>query len=508
MYVDGKKVIDTKDLWLVQSGNVGFGIVGGTLNFTDTYYEGRGKPGVGVNGVFDNEGSSYNDFAKLSDGRVVMLSTRGGNRYTSDGGKSWTDDVKDGRANQTNVLVTLDGKWVAIGNDSLKPTYMISEDEGMTWSSQQSMEVNHETTYLVVQNNFSNVAKNGRLLVSTDECTSETSGKVGVWYSDNGGESWTESETFFEETINGVNMQEASLVDMPEEDHYRIFFRTDRSFVYYADSFDGCKTFDQMKTLPSPFKAPVCTFKVRRDIYEDQTYYALWTYDTENSWDNRYGCPRNRVALAVSYDGMKTWEFVQTVFDIGDYPIGLVRNYSLEIIEDVIYISMNGESNECFLMSIDKTKLKTTKRFEEVHERTFFGTVADEESYSLSVIPNKTGEAWILGNYETVQVQDGLVAAEAIAKAFKCTIEKSGDAVTMKIGDGYVKFTNGSTSYDVNGTVTDYGSVCMKNGYIDIMAASAAFGRTITENEAKNGWVIWSDVVYNPYYRMQLEGLI
>ena len=173
-----------------------------------------------------------------------------------------------------------------------------------------------------------------------------------------------------------------------------------------------------MKMMPSPFKAPVCTFKVRRDIYEDQTYYALWTYDTENNWHNRYGCPRNRVALAVSRDGMKTWEFVQSVFDIGDYPIGLVRNYTLEIIEDTIYISMNGQSQDGFIMTLDKNKLKTVKRFEEVHQRTFYGTTSDEEAYALSVIPNTTGQAWILGNYETVEVTDGkFVKAESLASA-------------------------------------------------------------------------------------------
>lgn len=508
MFVDGKKVIDT-DFWFVQSGCSGFGVVNGTLHFTDVEYEGRGKVGSGALTVIDNSGSTYNDFVQLSDGRVASLSTRGGNRYTSDAGKTWTAQEKDGRFNNTNVLQMADGRFASFVSNSNIAYVSFSDDDGVTMSAQETLPLNHERSYLVIQNNFSNVAKNGRLLVSTDEGMSETSGKVAVYWSDDNGATWKESDTFFEETVNGINTQEASLIDMPEENHYRIFFRTDRNFIYYADSYDGCKTFDQMKMMPSPFKAPVCTFKIKRDIYEDQTYYALWTYDTENDWHNRYGCPRNRVALAVSRDGMKTWEFVQTVFDIGDYPIGLVRNYSLKIIEDTIYISMNGQSNEGFLMTIDKNKLKTTQRFEEVHQRTFYGTTSDEESYSLSVIPNKTGEAWILGNYETVEVQDGgMVAAESLAKAFKSEVVKSGNTVTFKIGDGYVKFTEGSTSYDVNGTVTDFGSVCLKNGYVNIEACAKAFGRTITENKSGNGWVIWSDIIYTDYYREQLESLI
>ncbi len=512
MKVDGKTVIDTQDLWLVQSGNVGFGVVGGTLHFTDFSYEGRGKTGTGVYTVFDNEGYGYNDFFYRSDGSVVAPSSRSAGaawRITRDGGKTWEAPVSHAHGGKTNVLNMADGRLGYIDAAELKPHFYVSEDDGETWSNRVDIPVNHYTTYLVIQNSFSNVAKNGRILLTTDECTSETSGKVGVWWSDDNGATWTESDTFFEETVNGVNMQEASLVDMPEEGHYRIFFRTDRSFVYYADSYDGMKTFDQMKTMPSPFKAPVCTFKVRRDVYEDQTYYALWTYDTENSWDNRYGCPRNRVALAVSRDGMKTWEFAQSVFDIGDYPIGLVRNYTLEIIEDTIYISMNGQSQDGFIMTIDKNKLKTVKRFEEVHERTFLGTVSDEESYALSVIPNTTGQAWILGNYESVEVADGkFVKAESLAKAAASTIEISGNIVTMKLGDGYVKFTEGSTSYDVNGVVTDFGSVCMKNGFIDINAWAKAFGKTMTENKAGNGWVVWCNEVYTDYYRQQLEGLI
>jgi hypothetical protein len=132
--------------------------------------------------------------------------------------------------------------------------------------------VKHKTSNLIIQNNFSTVAKNGRLLVTTDEGLSENSGKVGVYWSDDGGKTWSESETFFEESVNGINTQEASFVDMPEEGHYRIFFRTDRNFLYMADSWDGCKTFDETRLIPSPFRPTCTTFKVRRDINEDKTY--------------------------------------------------------------------------------------------------------------------------------------------------------------------------------------------------------------------------------------------
>ena len=60
----------------------------------------------------------------------------------------------------------------------------------------------------------------------------------------------------------------------------------------------------------------------------------------------------------------------------------------------------------------------------------------------------------------------------------------------------------------MNGTVTDFGSVCMQNGYVDIYAWAKAFGKTMTENKAGNGWVVWCDEVYTDYYRQQIEGLI
>jgi len=510
MKVDGKTVIDTSDLWLVLAGNAGFGIVGGTMNFTDVYYEGRGKIGSGVNGVHNNEGTSYNDFVQMKDGRVVSFSGRGGTRYTSDKGKTWTAP-EGGATSNGNILVTKDGNWVRISATSSKPTAAISTDDGATWGNAIPIPVvNHQTSNLIIQNNFSTVAKNGRLLVTTDEGLTENSGKVGVYWSDDGGKTWSESETFFEETVNGINTQEASFVDMPEEGHYRIFFRTDRNFLYMADSWDDCKTFDQARMIPSPFRSTCTTFKIRRDINEDQTYYALWTYEMENSWQGTRNEPRNSVALAVSYDGMKSWEYVQTIFDTSDYPNGLVRNYSLEIIDDTIYISMNGQALDCFLMAIDKNKIKTTKRFEEAHPRgAWYNTTADEEAYSFNVIPNQSGQAWIFGNYEDIEVRDGgFVKAETLAKVFRSTIEKNGNEATFRIGDGYVKFTDGASSYDVNGAVTDFGSMVMKDGFININACAKAFGKTITENKAKNGWVIWPDAVYNDYFREQLEGLI
>jgi hypothetical protein len=230
----------------------------------------------------------------------------------------------------------------------------------------------------------------------------------------------------------------------------------------------------------------------------------------ENSWQGSRNEPRNSVALAVSYDGMKSWEYVQRIFDTSDFPNGLVRNYSLEIIDDTIYISMNGQALDCFLMAIDKNKIKTTKRFEEAHTRgAWYNTTADEEGYSFNVIPNQSGQAWIFGNYEDIEVRDGgFVKAETLAKVFKATIEKNGNEVTFRIGDGYVKFIEGSSSYDVNGTATDFGSMVMKDGFININACAKAFGKTITENKAKNGWIIWPDAIYNDYFREQLEGLI
>ncbi len=509
MKVDGKTVIDTKDFWLVLAGTPGFGVVGGTLHFTDVYYEGRAKVGSGTNGVHDNEVASYNDFVQMKDGRVVSTSTRGGWRYTSDGGKTWTDPQGKATAGgTTNILVTKEGNWVGINSAGGRPNASISTDEGQTWGSLIEFPKNVDSPNCTVQNNFSNVAKNGRLLVTSDELTSEESGQVGAWWSDDGGLTWTESDTYFQEVKDNVNGQEASFVDMPTEGHYRIFFRTDRNYIYFAESFDDCKTFETRR-IPSPFKATCCTFKIRRDTFEDQTYYALWTYDVEASWQRSRNEPRNRVALAVSYDGMETWEFVQTIFDTSDYPNGLVRNYSLEIMENEIYISMNGNKNDCFLQAIDKSKIKTTKRFEEAHPRGWWsGTLADDLAYTLSVIPNKDGQAYILGNYEEVKSQNGMVKAETLAKAFNSVMTKNGNTVTFKIGDGYVKFTDGSSSYDVNGTSTDFGSTCMKDGYIDINACAKAFGKPITENEAKNGWVLWSDAVYAPEYKRQLEGLI
>ncbi len=517
LIVDGKTIASFDDFWFVQAGTSGIGIVDGTAYVTNVEYAGRCKasPGLIMN---DNSGSAYNDFFTINDGKTVVSAQKysvHSIRMTEDNGKTWSKAVTNTELGQSfwGNVVNLDGgnTLMRVREDGSTPVAEVSEDYGVTWTRRAVISERPAARRLSLNGMFRQ-AKDGTLIYTTDESAgSETSSINGIYFSNDNGYTWWESDStpLYSETI-GKFTQEINVIDMPEEGHIRFYGRSDHGFIQTMDSYDGGKTFEVEKLHNSNFPAATCTFSIRRDLYEDQTYYMLWTYDTETSWQNRYSCPRNRVALSVSYDGCKTWQFVQTLNDIGDYPYGLCRNNSMEIIEDTIYISWNGNGSltgEGLLYAIDKNKIKPLSRFEEIHSRTYVGTRAYDEAHSLSVIPNESGEAWLVGNYEDVSVQAGnMIEPSALGKALSSDVVKSGNTVTFKLGDGVVKFTEGSSSYDVNGTVTDFGTACMKNGYINIEACAKAFGKLLTKFDG--GWVLWFDAVYDDVLKKQVEGII
>ncbi len=500
---DGKTVIDTDEFYFNNRGfSLGVEINSGTVALDDVNYQGQGRASSGIKSITNNDGATYTDFYQQESGRII--STGRMDRYSDDEGETWSTPVATGTLGYTtNTIKTQEGWDLSVAQSSLKSWATITHPDGTKEGPFCVSE--RDARYRVSLNAILYQAKNGTIFYTTDEGGSENFGINGTYYSNDGGYTWHES-TLMETANHGYNLQEIRIVDMPEEGRVRMYARSWTGFIQYVESTDGGKTFSQ-DFHSSEFLAAMCTFCVRRDVDEEQTYYAIFNYDSENSWSGRYSTPRNRLILAVSYDGCKTWEFAADLINLGDYPYGTHRNHSIDIFDGTIYIGYNGDGSEGLLYAIDTKELKSTVRFQECDERYFSGARVDEFSNRQSIIPKTTGRASIFGNYVDVEVDGTMVSADAMARATGALMTTNGSEMTFKFGeDGVVKFTDGATSYVMNGETVEFGSVIYKNGKMDIKAVSEIFDRPLYDGD--HSWILFYNNEFYDVYEKEMANLV
>ena len=141
--------------------------------------------------------------------------------------------------------------------------------------------------------------------------------------------------------------------------------------------------------------------------------------------------------------------------------------------------------------------MRSQKRLEEVHERLVYGVApgavtAPELMDKQCILPKTSGMARLYGENTNVVVNDGMYSAEVVASVFGASLTMTGNDVTFRLGDAEIRFSQNSSSYVVNGETVDFGKVCMKDGYLDIMACAEAFGKQITEVD--DSVTVWYNV--------------
>ena len=194
-----------------------------------------------------------------------------------------------------------------------------------------------------------------------------------------------------------------------------------------------------------------------------------------------------------------------TVNEWADYPLFDACNHSLRVIGDTIYLNWNNldKPRRSLIYAIDKSKIRSTKRFEEIHERTFRGAMGGETFEDQVILPKTTAEGYIYGNQLEIEVNGGMYSAKTVSEVFGASCELSGSTATFKIGNGTVKFVEGSNEYEVNGVKKTFDESCMKNGYLNIKACAEAFGKNITE--AENSYILWYG---QPVVEQYLQGYL
>lgn len=491
LMMDGKEVITFEQpeietaIWY---GRYGFGAEGGVLSIDDLYYEGENRVTAGLNYNGQKQFGNFTSvsmFFEFEEGTTTALGFSVGR--TTDDGYSWKfEDASQTSFGQHAQVVQLPNGNLVRLNEGWQATSQISTDNGKSWGSQVRL---WGDDFVPTRQPMSSV---GRLTATMDGSVfmvtsqgDEDYGYSDIWYSHDGGESWNKSETVLTTHNTGIIMNESIVVDTPRENEVWMYGRSDSGFLDYWISYDNGKTFDPTPHHSQLIQSETC-FRIVRDWENPMTYYAVFHYDTETSNERGQQMPRNKTALAVSYDGMESWEYITDVFEANMVPALHTSDSTLCLVNGHLYFKASdyeGPSGD-LIGAYDVSKIKTLKRHPQLHERYFVGFEPNTD-YALnhSVVPKESGLAWVYGDYYNATVQEGRIDLVNAERIFGVTATKNGSSVELTLGDAKIVFTEGSNNYTLNGEAKTAETVCYKGGLVDLKTCAALFGKAFREAE-------------------------
>ncbi len=529
------KELPTNDLDLIHYGRLGIGVENSEYSFDDFQYRGKNRvtPGASTFVPLQFLGEDINSqgnyavdqkygyvggvetFFKDTDGTVYGIATedtsKNGNLKTTDNGKTWEIANGGPYTKLVNCYTQMpDGTLVGLVRGNAKPDTpqysIISKDGGKSWSE----------PYLIHDGTYGYIGTGERF-----RCTSDgrvfavfSSGYEGftrftVFYSDDG-MNWNRGEQeYITHYETGIVSDEIIVVDTPRKNEVWLYFRSDTGFITYYKSFDNGKTFDltpHLSGLPS-----VCSaYSIMRDADRTDTYYAMFVFDTVTATQTRSGWPRNRYSMAVSHDGMETWEFVSDLIATNDVPYNWMSDLNLYYFRDgTLYWKMHSlQGPGLRMMGVqDIEKIKSVKRLPEMHFRYLLGYDPVEHSAKKHCVVSKTKDiAWIYGDYYTAQAEAGRIDLKTVEKIFGVTATTSGTTITLTLGGGTVVFTDGSASYKVNGSSKTASRVVASDGYIDLKVLCQVFGKVFRETE--NSYCVMNQAEIVDIYQAMIDELV
>ncbi len=519
-------------------GKLGFKVSGNaTLMVDDVEYTGDCKANAGFSYFHGTKiGNTINtrDFYLSNDNETIWMAGAGYTHYRTKDGLKWerVTEVNDVTANarmylSANNLRLVSGNFLRVGaagsswvaNMPGVRTYAAIYGPDENWEDKRNYK--HAPNSVLIEGldfnpngDYGSAALSGRLIQDVDgnnnrvfyvkDIGGERYGGSALFYSDDEGKTWTLAKKFINKFMgvfageennpvfhSGVYSAESMIVDMPG-DLLRYYTRSDRGFLYYSDSTDGGITWGEFK--PSQFIAPRCSYGIVRDsdiVNNPRTYYAFWEYDTNTANKNENGGrPRNRAALAVSHDGMETWEYIMDIEELTnswrsvstEYNAELTPdNHSIRVINGAVYMTTGKDAVQYAPMyRVDLSKIKTLKRFTSAHERLQEYITVSDISDRFSILPKESGYGSIYGTQTSITVTDGNYSADIISKVMKAMAGAGG---TFGVGSKLV-----TIEPDVNGNY-------------DIKKCASSFGMYVTESQ--NAYVI-SD---SPISRLNLYQL-
>lgn len=296
-----------------------------------------------------NPRNSEGAFVTLADGRILFAYSRyyGDSwadeataricgRYSTDGGRTWSDSEvvlveNEGKRNVMSVsLLRLQngriGLWYLRKNSVVdcRPMMRISRDEGKTWD--RAALCIPAPGYFVVNNDRVIQLHGGRLVIPAGYHRAKLpvsrdpqkiyegfeQRALAIFYlSDDGGRKWRESKDWWALPVpSGSGLQEPGVVELADGRLYA-YCRTDVGCQYEMFSGDGGETWTPPR--PSAFRSPCAPLNIKR-IPSTGDLLAVWNDRSGRlapatgkdfsgkSWG------RTPLVSAISRDEGKTWE--------------------------------------------------------------------------------------------------------------------------------------------------------------------------------------------------------
>ncbi len=493
LFVDGKAVLEQKDVRGAQRGRVGIYVEDGIVTLDSFKFAGDSKPIANARTIYDptrvGHGASGPNYEDGSFTDAAGYTTR-------DGGETWVY-VKRPVGGQTAgaIHATPDGDFVVAKGDCY-----YNEHGSRIWytdfynsNDPKNLEmtlVSHDAfKALETGEGMSNtgdrlrIGPSGRAFWTAATGTNEQAGHDIVLYSDDKGKTWTESETELSIRTLGSVIAESLAIELPNG-VVRLYFRNNRGWIRYVDSYDGGKTFDVKNVKSTPFLSQANCFSVRYgyktyNSYDYNTIYITWGYDNYNL-DGNVQFPRTRIAMARSTDGGETWEFLGSLWEKNQENATLgAANVWMGDSRDFLYSAVDVTDNDGNLSSggyggvrmvLDKSAVKGTKAFETVHLLGDFyiemlEIMPDYKSGRVLVVNKNTGNVVLQNQRISGAAVNGAISVDVAAKFAGATLGKtaSGD-VTFKINSDTVTFTasqlikkNGKQYVSINDFANAYG---------------------------------------------------
>ena len=294
----------------------------------------------------DNPRNSEGDFIKLKDGRILFVYShftgKSGSdhanaylagRFSSDGGKTWTDEdalvlANEGGLNVMSVsLLRLQDGRIALfycrkkSLTDCRPVMRISTDEAKTWNEPINIIPDEDVSYYVLNNDRVIQLKSGRLIVPValhqhrkegGKLNHDWAGVIQCYYSDDLGKTWRRSKSsLLTKDANGkrITTQEPGVVELADG-RVMIFARTGSGSQYVGYSSDGGDTFTDLE--PSTMLSPCAPATIER-IPGTNTLFLAWNNHEKIAPELRG--KRTPLSVAISTDEGKTWQKAKNLAD-------------------------------------------------------------------------------------------------------------------------------------------------------------------------------------------------
>lgn len=512
LLVNGERMLCSDNIDVKFYGTVGVRAEHISASVTYFAYTGTGRPCPGT-ATFMNAAGSPEIF-EYAPGNIYMISGPKRMLESTDDGLTFRYVERPGYHNNTirlksGTIVTAHREVVDPQNDTWIDKALVSVDNGSTWEG--PFDIQDYAINRITMNNKMTEVSNGRLFLASGESGDGVEGEGGirVFYSDDEGRSWTganilaldgktvisgKNEARMDVHNTDVNCQESRVVEMPDGT-LRLYVRTDEGFLYYSLSTDnGCTWTAKMQT--SEFITVLSAYNIELDPYTGD-YYTAWEYNVKND-SPTIQAPRTRVALAVSRDRMRSWEYVADIDEVATFNNFGHMNIGLKPTKTAVYVdavkyppNAEGKTPGCnYAVRVAKDTMKTTARFSKVHSvsKPTPPFVTAEATKNMLLISPDAKE--MLLNEKYIKNPDGVVGYVPVSTVSGCIgamCTSDGSRTKLNVGKSEFVFTAGSAEALVNGLPVKLSAAAVMSGsgiLIPTDALESIFGRTaaVTEN--------------------------